>query len=829
MDVSAFGALLTTLRRQRQISQQELASRLDVHRNTISKWERGVCLPESKTLVLEVARQLRLNTQDTNRLLEASLTALSPYWQMPYQRNPFFTGRRDILRRLHDVLTHEQAAVLSQSYVLSGLGGIGKTQTAIEYAYRYVNFYTAVFWISAETPESLVSSCVAIADLLNLPEKQEQEQSRVVAAVTRWLNSHSGWLLIFDNVENLGLVKGMLPAARCGSLLFTSRRQALGLNAPSLTLEKMTAEEGLHFLLHRSGWLDPTAPLNQLSSSDEAAARAIVAAMDGLPLALDQAGSYIEATHCSLSDYLQLLQSFPLRLLDERNAHADHPLSVIKTFALAFDRLEQENSAAATLLLVCAFLAPEAIPEGFFLEGAASLGAPFEALAANPLQFQAAMHALLAYSLLQRNAATHTLMIHRLVQAVLRERMPRATWDTWRVRILTTMTSLFPSQKTYADYWQRCEQLLPHALVCLTLNEAYQQDAVARVTLMNRVTPYLTNRARFAEAESLYQQSLPLAEQALGSEHPLVIEALYGLGILYRHQGRYEEAEQVCQRALREGERALGKEHHLLVNLLNSLSVLYREQGRYEQAEEGYLRVVSIVEQLPNAEQGSLPGLLSNLADLYTEQGRYEEAEPLLLRAVSLWRQTLGVENPNLAYPLTNLAELYRLQERFEEAEALYRQAMDICEHALGTENPLISYPLYGLAELFREKGTYEQAEQLYRRALQIREQVLGAENLRVAEALTGLAALYSEQGKYQEAKPLYQRALDLLQQHPWAAETLFHLARFYQMQGQTTEARSLYQQALAMREQALGPQHPKTRVTHAAYTSLLREMEQMN
>ena len=428
---------LVEARKRQQWSQRDLAGFLDTTQNNISRWERGETTPGPyfRAKLCELFGQ---KPQELDLLIEpAAVEAQSdpipdnsslppepplPLWHVPHMRNPFFTGRENVLDRLHSALKHEHSALLSQSYALSGLGGIGKTQTAIEYAHRYAGEYAALFWISAETTENILSSFVAIANLLNLPEKEEREQERVAAAVIRWLNAHERWLLIFDNVEEIELVRGFLPTARTGSLLFTSRKQALGITAQTLDLEKMTPAEGTRFLLYRARLLNPTESLKQLAPTDETAVQEIVSLMDGLPLALDQAGAYIEATRCSLSDYLQLLQSSPQRLLDEREDHANHPLSVSKTFTLAFERLEQSNMLAAELLTVCAFLAPEAIPETFFSEGAAQLGPAFESLATDPLQFHAAIRALLAYSLLQRDATTHTLTVHRLVQAVLKDR-----------------------------------------------------------------------------------------------------------------------------------------------------------------------------------------------------------------------------------------------------------------------------------------------------------------------------------------------------------------------------------------------------------------------
>ena len=141
---SSFGEMLKVFRLRRRLTQQALASALDVHRNTIGAWERGDYLPESKTMMLELAQRLRLNEQEKRQFLEASFTALSPYWHLPSPRNPFFTGREEVLHTLHRRLHVDQAVALTQSYALHGLGGIGKTQIALEYAYRHALEYAAL-------------------------------------------------------------------------------------------------------------------------------------------------------------------------------------------------------------------------------------------------------------------------------------------------------------------------------------------------------------------------------------------------------------------------------------------------------------------------------------------------------------------------------------------------------------------------------------------------------------------------------------------------------------------------------------------------------------
>lgn len=464
---------LSEERKRRRLSQQEVADRIGTTQRNVSRWESGATTPgpyfRAKLCELFAKRSQDLDwliNQDSDEQ-QSDYTHSVPHtssfvfdqqarlWHIPYRRNPFFTGREHILCRLFEALAR------NHSIVLSGLGGIGKTQTAIEYIYRYASEYAAIFWISAETTESMIASFMSIATLLNLPESLKQEPSHVVAAVIRWLNSHTHWLLVFDDVEAIEMVKAFLPTACGGSLLFTTRKQAPGIVAQVLNLEKMPAEEGLRFLLHRSKLLEPDTSLRHLPPADETAARAIVAALDGLPLALDQAGAYIEATHCSLADYLYLLQSAPLRLLDERDAHADHPLSVSQTFTAAFQQLAHRNASAAELLTVCTFLDPEFIPEAFFLKEASALGATFVRLASDPFQFHAAIKDLLMASLLQRDSVTRTMTMHRLVQVVIRESMLEPERVQWTRRITAALARDVSQKQAHVAGLGNGERALP--------------------------------------------------------------------------------------------------------------------------------------------------------------------------------------------------------------------------------------------------------------------------------------------------------------------------------------------------------------------------------
>src|SRR5205085_6090029 len=316
----------------------------------------------------------------------------------------FFTGREQLLASLHQRLSTKRTAALTQPQALYGLGGIGKTQAAAEYAFRYGDDYADVFWVLAATRDTLVADFVRLAERLDLPEKDEQDQQQMVTAVKRWLAAHEDWLLILDNADDLGLAKEFLPSSHKGYILFTTRAQATGAIAASVEVEKLMPQEGTLLLLRWSKLLDMDTPLEQAQAKDRAAALRIVRKMDGLPLALVQAGAYVEETGCTLSDYLRLYATHRKELLARHSRlMLDYPETVATTWSLSFQQIEQQSPAAADLLRLCAFLAPDAIPEELLTRGAAEPSTVLGVVAADPFKLNEALEVLRRYSLVRRD------------------------------------------------------------------------------------------------------------------------------------------------------------------------------------------------------------------------------------------------------------------------------------------------------------------------------------------------------------------------------------------------------------------------------------------
>ncbi len=286
-------------------------------------------------------------------------------------RNRLFTGRDDVVEKLHGELERDRRAALT------GLGGIGKTQAAIEDAHRYRNDYSAVFFIRTDTETALTAGLVEIAGVLALPERDAKDQKETVGAVKRWLLEHDRWLLIADNADDLALVKNMLPFDGPGRIRLTTRVGGTGAVAEAVKVKKMEPEEGARFLFRRAGLLGRDSGCESALSDQQAAARELSIKLDGLPLALDQAGAFIEETLSSPTEYLQLYAEAGAEL--RRIGKPEHE-SVHATFSLAFEKVGGTSRAAADLLRLCAFFAPDEIPEEIFIKGVPELGENFGAL-----------------------------------------------------------------------------------------------------------------------------------------------------------------------------------------------------------------------------------------------------------------------------------------------------------------------------------------------------------------------------------------------------------------------------------------------------------------
>ena len=676
----SFENLLTSYRNRLGLTQQEVANpddagALQVSLRTYQGWENGERIPSNKWLH-RMASFFQLTEAEADTLYRAAGQVAPEIHNLPFPRNPFFTGRETYLEGLNQHLKEQGSVAITQPISISGLGGIGKTQLALEYAHRcHPKLYRTVLWVNAANKATLEASYLSLASLLQLPEKDEHEADRIVQAVKTWLERHTSWLLILDNADDLPLARSFLPIKSRGHILLTTRSQILGNIAARIEIEALEPEEGLRFLLQRSGALKLGAAPDDITSDICSAAARLVKLLGGHPLALDQAGAYIEEMGVSFDNYLQTYLNQRHILLNERGLlGGEHPETVVVTFEVSFKRACELYPAAADVLHFCSFLYPDGIPEELLSQD--------NGLKLNTMMIGKAIAALRRYSLIKRNAEKNLLSVHRLVQAVLQDTLAAETKKQWMQRAVQAVSIAFP--RVEFAQWAACERYLQHALLCVAWIEQEQMTFPEVIRLLDQTGTYLTEQARYAEAEPLYKRALTICEQQQGPERFAV------------------------------------------VHILNNLALLYYKQEKYGQAEPLYMRALAIYGQLCLVEHPAVATALDNLAQVYERQGKYAEAEPLCEYALAIRWKYLGPKHRATACSLNNLAVLSERQGRYERAESLYQDTLAISEQHLGPEHPDMANSLNNLAEFYHQREEYERAEPLYERALAIYEQSLG-------------------------------------------------------------------------------------------------------
>jgi len=615
-----------------------------------------------------------------------------------------FRGRSEFLRTLHASLqAGRDARVAITSRAVRGMGGVGKTCAAMEYAWQYRHAYRAVLWCSAETPEALDRDLAALAGPLQLPQPAAPEQSVQRAAVLRWLNDHPDWLLILDNVdgpEALHAVQALGIAGGC--LLLTGRLARFGRGIEALDLDLLDPDTAAAMLLQAT-------PGRRALPDDAAQAAALaVQELDRLPLALEHAVAFIEYLGCSFADYRARLRATPAALLDRDDLELTHfDRTVFRTLHASAAKL---SSAARALLERLAFLAPDPVPD-------ALLDVPVPGSEAEDAR--EALAGLVTYSLAKRVAEPPGFVVHRLVQQVTRAALETATAEARLAEALRWVDAAFAGDPQDWRTWATLDPLAPHAEAVMQAADA-AGIAVPTSQLMRQVGLLFNKKALHARAEPLYRRALALDESTFGPDHPNVANACAHLGRLLHDTNRLGDAEQLLRRALAITEATLGKDDPNVASDLNNLALVLQATNRLGEAEPLMRRALAIDEARFGNDHPKVAVRLISIGNLMGATNRLSEAEPLVRRALAIDEATFGKEHPEVATDLNNLAALLRATNRFGEAEPLMRRVVAIWEASFGKDHPNVATALNNLAMLLKATDRLGELDPLMRRALAI-------------------------------------------------------------------------------------------------------------
>jgi ABC-type branched-subunit amino acid transport system substrate-binding protein/transcriptional regulator with XRE-family HTH domain len=521
---------LITARFQRHLSQQEVADLIGTTRVNVSRWECGVTCPSPYfrqqlcTLFEKNAEELGIIPKDaaegSKTLIPSRQEGVSSgnhvLHHISIKRNLFFTGREDTLTSIHAALHSKQPAALTQTCIINGSGGVGKTQMVVEYIYRHYEDYQVILWIQATSCQSLVADLSEIAVLLGLiPGGDALQPQQIIKAVRHWLQEQERWLLVMDNICDLNILNDTLFATHNGHILLTTRNQVSGILAQHITLAPMTLEEGAFFLMRRSKRIDLDTPLEGAAETLRIHAREISRLMGGLPLALDQAGAYIETMACDLPDYIDRYQAQPAPMLSLReNTGIDHPESVATMLSCTVSEVAQANSAALDLLRLCAFFAPVAIPEEIITGNGSELGLSLQSIVSNPPIFDAALVELRKHSLLSRNPEARTLTMHGLVQTILKESLDEDTRRLWAMRAIKAMSRTLLANPSMTK--QQYQRYLPHVQACAELAQQLDIVIAEGAELLYSIALYSDRLEDYSKAEAFCYRAVRISEKLVG-------------------------------------------------------------------------------------------------------------------------------------------------------------------------------------------------------------------------------------------------------------------------------------------------------------------------
>ncbi|KAJ6263594.1 hypothetical protein Dda_2162 [Drechslerella dactyloides] len=644
-------------------------------------------------------------------------SSLAKLFMVPFWQDDRFIGREEILGEL-EIGGQQVAPMKHRRDALVGLGGVGKSQIAIEYAYRMRkhNPQKAVFWIHASSETRFEQAYREMADKLELPGRDDPKVN-VLRLVHNWLSSEANgqWLMILDNVDDGRVFFGgndvargasphdqatelqppletFLPQSSNGSILITSRNSTAARNLVAtfgklVAVEPMEEAESVELLRTMiPGNVSSESNLKELARSK-------------LP-------------RVTVSTYLSLFresEAYRASLLDDNevkdlrrdysNRHA-----VITTWQISFDQIKREKTEAADLLALMSMFNRQGIPEWLLLNNM------------DRLQFEGTIAPLISFSLIREQAGDNAFEMHRLVQLSTRKWIERnGKLEKWRGEAIKVMAELFPSGEY--ETWLDCQILLPHAREVTSSGILTdRQDLLCLASLNTKLGQFYTLKGNLIMAEPTLREAITIREKELGPNDLDTLTTVNNLVIILGRQGRYEEAELLSRRVLEVTEKELGADHPQTLTGTNNVAFVLKGLGRNEEAELMARRTLEWNEKNLGANHLKTLANISNLAVMLEGLGRYEEAELFGRRALEGSERELGVNHLHTFVALNNLATILEELGRYEEAESMSRRAVEGSKKELGVDHPDTDFYTNCLALLLEKQGKHEEAVLIRRR-----------------------------------------------------------------------------------------------------------------
>ncbi|KAF2194645.1 TPR domain protein [Zopfia rhizophila CBS 207.26] len=776
-----------------------------------------------QTLTYHAAASLR-------PLAERNLPGPIPCSTVPFRRDPHFVDRQ-ILAEI-DCKNQQPASRLA----LIGLGGVGKSQLAVEYSYRVreKSPTTWVFWVHASSTARFEEGYRKIAERAKLPG-WDQPDADILNPVYSWLcdETNGRWLMIIDNADDPGVFtcrsnrrKGIkdevasrtapalldsLPQSPNGSILITSRSRdgAFRLTGNYADIIRVRPMDQAHAL---------TLLRNKLEGSfEQDDATALVEALNYIPLTITQAAAYISqrAPRATVLRYLQELRRgdrdrAKLLQMDIGDSRRDGTASnsIIATWQISFEHIRRARPSATRLLSLMSLFDRQGIPESL-LDGRYQEGSHASA------DFEDDLNTLTSFSLVATDIDGHHFEMHRLVQFSTRKWLElQGDLEGWKEKYVTLLNNSYPVGRY--ENWKACQMLFPHAQAVIACQPTNGGALEAWASVLFKAAWYADDMGNYQVAQEMGRDALEAREAALGAEHPDTLTSVNNLGVVLSRQGKYEEAEAMHRRALEGSKKVLKLEHPDTLTSVSNLGSVLSRQGKYEEAEAMYRRALEGYEKILGPEHPDTLISVNNLGSVLERRGKYKEAEAVHQRALEGREMVLGPEQPSTLTSVSNLGLVFERQGKYEEAEAMQRRALEGREKVLGPEHPDTFTSISNLASVLLSQGNHEEAEAMYRRALEGCTKVLGSEHPDTLTSVSNFGLALLRQGKHEEAEAMHRRDLQgsekvLGPEHPDTFTSVSNLGSVLSSQGKHEEAEAMYRRALEGCIKVLGSENLAT------------------
>jgi len=651
-----------------------------------------------------------------------------------------FTGRVDEIGRISSFL-EEHDAPNPGVVAIYGLSGVGKTQLCREYLNLHKDNYRRTLWISANDSVSITSCLAQFAIDRQLAGADPQDLEHSSSVALQWLEQHHDWLLVFDNASPT-TVGPFLPSIGRGHILISSTNPNWSaVTTNELRLEGLSRDCSIQFLTQRSGL------------SDVAAAGRIADSFDGLPLALEQAASYIQRSRINFTEYEQLLEKHRAVLLDEKSSFTDYPMSVYSALMLSVEHAAEDFPHIIALLAFIAYLSPDRIPRDLVKDAVneyyIQANEEFDILIFNKLVTELSEMSLIV-------AENDYISTHPLVQAFIRDSMSVEYRAAWSCFVLNSLAYEFPVDSNDSSSWRVSETLIRHVMSSMKNLDFPSCDDEFIETLYANAGSYLHARGRDDEAINLLQMSLGWTVSRYGMQHPLVALASNNLLSPLAEVGRDAEALDLGTQAI----ESLSQNPETRIQYKDELGKVLSNVGRihlnsrrsFQEARSYFLNALGIHLEMHGLEHFTPAIDINNLGTVEREeaiwasklglsqraQTKWKWAYGYFLQAVSIHRKVLRATDYRLAIALFNLGQAANNLGKFEEAEKLLREAVEINDNLHnGAKGSDQIEALLGLGQTLRSLGRPSEAIVVFDRAKEIGMQLYGNDSSKIQSVIS--------------------------------------------------------------------------------------------